>query len=572
MPDKNRAIFRKIFARFQDSPLRDSPSAFRPRWRIAVSLELVILMVAVFFAVTANGAFWASVNESGALSGARGLRLYFGVSAVLIGLHSLLFGLVLNRWIARPVLAILLVATAAAAYFASTYAIYLDPSMVRNVIRTDVAEARELLTWDMLGAVMLMGVLPAAALWLVYFPRVSIRRALLRRMLFLVAMLLITSVGVIATFQDLSSLMRNDKALRYLVAPGNYIVSVTRVISEEARSPKGLRQVVAPDARQQAHAPSTKPHLLVVVVGETARAQNWGLSGYERQTTPQLSTLNVINFGDVTACGSNTEVSVPCMFSLTGRRNYDRESIVGSESLLHVLERAGIKTLWRDNQSGCKGVCDGLLFESYSNPPESPLCDDQACRDAVMLQGLHNAIDDNPGDTVVVLHQLGNHGPAYFKRYPEALRTFQPDCRSSDLGSCTRQEIVNAYDNAILATDDFLAKTIKMLGQDATHDTAMIYVSDHGESLGEGNVYLHGLPYSIAPDTQIKVPMVAWLSPGMASSSGVNTACVRNRATQPISHDNLFHSVLGLMQVNTEAYDPKLDVFSGCQATVGASP
>ena len=180
MPDKNRAIFRNIFARFQDSPLRDSPSAFRPRWRIAVSLELVILMVAVFFAVTANGAFWASVNESGALSGARGLRLYFGVSAVLIGLHSLLFGLVINRWIARPVLAILLVATAAAAYFANTYAVYLDPSMVRNVIRTDVAEARELLTWDMLGAVMLMGVLPAAALWLVYFPRVSIRRALLR--------------------------------------------------------------------------------------------------------------------------------------------------------------------------------------------------------------------------------------------------------------------------------------------------------------------------------------------------------------------------------------------------------
>lgn len=572
MPDRNRASFRKVFARFQDTSLRGSTSAHRPRWRVALSLELVILMVAVFFAFTANGAFWASVKESGVLSGARELRFYIGVTAALVGLHALLFGLVLNRWIARPVLAVLLVATASAAYFASTYAVYLDPSMVRNVIRTDTQEARELLTWDMLGTVLLMGVLPAAALWLVHFPRVSIKRALLRRTLFLGAMFLIACVGVMATFQDLSSLMRNDKALRYLIAPGNYLASITRVLSQEAGSPKLPRQVVAADARQQAHAPSTKSHLLVVVVGETVRAQNWGLNGYERQTTPQLSKLNVINFSDVTACGSNTEVSVPCMFSLAGRRNYDRENIVGSESLLHVLERAGVKTLWRDNQTGCKGVCDGLSFESYRKPPESSLCDDQACRDAVMLQGLHDVIDDNTGDTVVVLHQLGNHGPAYFKRYPEALRQFRPDCRSSDLGSCTRQEIVNAYDNAILETDDFLSKTIQMLSQDTTHDTAMIYVSDHGESLGEGNVYLHGLPYSIAPDTQIKVPMVAWLSPGMASGKGVNTACVRSRASQPISHDNLFHSVLGLMQVSTTAYDPKLDVFSGCQTTAGASP
>ena len=572
MPDRNRASFRKVFARFQDTSLRGSTSAHRPRWRVALSLELVILMVAVFFAFTANGAFWASVKESDVLSGARELRFYIGVTAALVGLHALLFGLVLNRWIARPVLAILLVTTASAAYFASTYAVYLDPSMVRNVIRTDVAEARELLTWDMVGTVSLMGVLPAAALWLVHLPRFTLKQALLRRMLFLGAMLLLTCVGVMATFQDVSSLMRNDKALRYLIAPGNYLASITRVLSQEAGSPKLPRQVVAADARQQAHAPSTKSHLLVVVVGETVRAQNWGLNGYERQTTPQLSKLNVINFSDVTACGSNTEVSVPCMFSLAGRRNYDRENIVGSESLLHVLERAGVKTLWRDNQTGCKGVCDGLSFESYRKPPESSLCDDQACRDAVMLQGLHDVIDDNPGDTVVVLHQLGNHGPAYFKRYPEALRQFRPDCRSSDLGSCTRQEIVNAYDNAILETDDFLSKTIQMLSQDTTHDTAMIYVSDHGESLGEGNVYLHGLPYSIAPDTQIKVPMVVWLSPGMAGGKGVNTACVRSRASQPISHDNLFHSVLALMHVKTEAYEPTLDVFFGCQATAGASP
>lgn len=200
-----------------------------------------------------------------------------------------------------------------------------------------------------------------------------------------------------------------------------------------------------------------------------------------------------------------------------------------------MLERAGIKTLWRDTQTGCKGVCDGLAFESYRQPRASPLCDDQTCRDAIMLEGLHDAIDDNPGDVVVVLHQLGNHGPSYFRRYPPALRVYRPDCTRSDLGACTQQEIVNAYDNAILATDDFLARTIDLLAQDASHDTALIYVSDHGESLGERNLYLHGLPYAFAPETQVKMPMAMWLSPRMAASRNVDTRCLRQQATRPAS-------------------------------------
>ena len=185
-----------------------------------------------------------------------------------------------------------------------------------------------------------------------------------------------------------------------------------------------------------------------------------------------------------------------------------------------------------------------------------------------MLNGLHDAIDDNPGDVVVVLHQLGNHGPAYFKRYGEEFRTFTPDCRNADLGKCSRQEIVNAYDNAIVATDDFLAKTIDMLAADDTHDTAMIYVSDHGESLGEGNLYLHGLPYAIAPATQIKVPMVVWLSEGLQRDRGIDQACVEREAGKPISHDNLFHSVLGLMQVATKDRKDELNIFGRCEGTL----
>ncbi|WJH59562.1 phosphoethanolamine transferase [Ectopseudomonas guguanensis] len=532
--------------------------------RPSISVEGLIAIASVFFVATANGAFWSGVRETGVLDQPGSWRLLASAGLAIAGLHAILLGLVLNRWTVKPLLTLLLMATAAAAYFADRYAVHLDPSMIRNVLRTDTAEALELLTPGLALSVLALGVLPSALVWWTQIRTYGWKRSLARRLVFLLAVIALTGLVLATCFDDLSSLMRNHKSLRYLIAPGNYLVSIPRVLGEDARVADAPRRVIGADARLVGHGPSTKPHLLVIVVGETVRAQNWGLSGYRRQTTPQLSSLDVINFTDVTACGSNTEVSVPCMFSATGRRNYDQQLIRGSESLLHVLERAGIRTLWRDNQTGCKGVCAGLAFESYREPRADPLCDDQACRDAVMLQGLHDAIDDNPGDVVVVLHQLGNHGPSYFKRYPPSLRRFVPDCRSPDLGKCSREEIVNAYDNAILETDDFLARTIRMLAQDRSHDTAMIYLSDHGESLGEGNLYLHGFPYAIAPETQIKVPMVVWISPGMRDNAGIDVRCVKRQAGNSLSHDNLFHSVLGLMQVRSSVYDPDLDVFSEC--------
>lgn len=532
--------------------------------RPKITVETLILLVALYFLMATNAAFWNALAATGVLEGSRGWAIVAALAVAIVGSHAAMLSLLLNRWIAKQVLTILVLLTACVAYFADSYSVHMDQSMIRNMLRTDAAEAAELITPGLLGYVLVLGVVPVVAIWRVELKVSPWRRTAFRRLSFILSMLLITAIAVLAGFNDLSSLMKNHKALRYLIAPGNYIVSTVREMERHGRPAKGARHVVAPDAAQAAHMPGSKPHLLVIVVGETVRAQNWGLSGYARQTTPQLDSLDVINFQDVTACGSNTEVSVPCMFSPFGRRLYDQDRISTSESLLHVLERAGVRTLWRDNQTGCKGVCDGLAFESFREPRKDDHCDSQACRDAVMLDGLHDAIDDNPGDVVVVLHQLGNHGPSYFKRYAEEFRRFIPDCRSADLGSCSRQEIINAYDNAILATDDFLAQTIQMLAADASHDTAMIYISDHGESLGEANVYLHGLPYVIAPDTQIKVPLISWLSSGMVESNGIDESCVKERAHKPASHDNLFHSVLGLMQIKTSAYDPRQDLFAGC--------
>lgn len=542
-----------------------------PWWRPEVSVEMLAFIASVYFAAAGNSAFWRAVTDTGVHRSSGGWWVLGSLAVAMVGVHAALLGAILSRWTAKPVLVLLLMLTAAAAYFSSEYAVHYDPSMVRNILRTDGSEASELFTPGLLWALALNGAVPAALVCLVRIPRLEWKHAIPRRLVFVGAMTGAVIVALLVSFQDLSSLMRNEKALRYLIAPGNYIASTARVLLDDVGEHRGPRRVIAADARLAEHPPSAKPHLLVIVVGETVRAQNWGLSGYTRQTTPQLAKLGVVNFRDVTACGSNTEVSVPCMFSLQGRKNYDQAEIRASESLLHVLERAGVKTLWRDNQTGCKGVCEGLAFESYREPRADPLCDSLACRDQIMLDGLHDAIEDNPGDVVVVLHQLGNHGPSYFRRYPSALRMFKPDCVSADLGSCTQAEIVNAYDNAVLATDDFLARTIRMLAQDASHDTALIYLSDHGESLGENNLYLHGLPYSIAPETQTRVPMVAWLSPGIQAYRGVDGACLQRRASEPTSHDNLFHSVLGLMQVESGVYDRSLDVFGACDINSGGS-
>ncbi|HEY1136267.1 MAG TPA: phosphoethanolamine--lipid A transferase [Xanthomonadaceae bacterium] len=541
-----------------------SPSRALTRNLPSISFEALTAAVAAYFVLATNSAFWSGMRAAGTLSGPDAWVVVLSPALAIFALHALLLVVLIPRAVAKPALTLLLLAAAGVSYFSKKYSVYIDPSMIRNVLRTDATEAGELLTLDLGVSLLLFGALPSLLVWLVRIHVRPLRVALMRRMLFAFAMIVLTAASLFVAFDDLSPLMRNHPSLRYMIAPGNVLVATTKVLAERAREPEGPRQVVGADAKLQGHTASTKPHFLVIVVGETARAQNWGLNGYGRQTTPQLARLDVVNYKDVSACGSNTEVSVPCMFSSTGRRRYDQQRISNSDSLLHVLERAAVRTLWRDNQTGCKGVCEGLPFQSYRKPPKDPMCNGEACRDAVMLQGLHDAIDDNPGDVVVVLHQIGNHGPSYYKRYGDEFRRFLPDCREADLKRCSRGQIVNAYDNAILATDDFLAKAIRMLAQDASHDTALIYLSDHGESLGENNIYLHGFPYAIAPDTQIKVPMVAWLSPGMIASTGIDMRCVRARADQPASHDNLFHSVLGLMQVTTAVYEPALDLFGSC--------
>ena len=535
------------------------------RWmpqRPQLPVEALLLLASAYFLVACNGAFWQAVHAAGASP-----RLQLSLAVAVFCLHAAVIGLFAWGRLAKPLLVLLLVLTAAAAWYMDRYAVLFDVEMVRNVLSTDVAESRELLGAGMVLRVALAGVLPAALVLAVHVPAVPFWRALRDRAAFIAAMLLLAACALGLSSQGVFALMRSDHALRYRITPGNYIVSLARTLAPDERVRAGPKTPVAADARRVG-ATHRRPRVVVLVVGETVRGDHWGLNGYARQTTPQLAARAVVNFPDVQACGTSTEVSLPCMFSVFGRERYDRAAIRSHESLLDVLARAGVAVLWRDNQSGCKGVCDGVGMQTMAAGRDDAPCRAGRCLDEILLSGLAERIDAAPDDLLVVLHQLGNHGPNYFERYPQAYERWRPTCRTPELSRCSQQELVNAYDNAVLYTDAFLGQVIDLLAHQRSHDAAMLYVSDHGESLGEYGLYLHGAPYAIAPKQQLHVPMTLWLSDAYAAGAGIDRGCLGAGAAAPRSHDDLFHSLLAMFDVATRDYRPERDLFRSCRAPV----
>ena len=535
--------------------------------RPAMHVETLLLSAAFFLMAAGNGPFWRAALAQRPAGEPATWLFAAAVLAAFTAFYFAAAAIVANRHTAKPVLTILLMASAAAGYYMDRYGVYFDRAMLRNVFATDFKEAGELLGWDLALHLAAWGVVPSALVWWIQLKRRPLRRALLIRLGWVMAAVVTGVASLVLVFADFSSLMRNHKEVRHLLTPGNLVAASIGNAWGQAKRPNQPRIAVGPDARLGPAWQSRKrPTLFVLVVGETARARNFALNGYDRPTTPRLSALDVVNFPHATACGTSTEVSLPCMFSPFGRRNYDEERILTHESVLHVIARAGFKVLWRDNQSGCKGVCDGLPAEQLDHAKVEALCAEGQCLDEVLLHGADALARDARGNLFVVMHQLGSHGPAYFKRYPAVFKRFTPACENEDLRHCTQAEIVNAYDNSLLYTDFFLGKLIDFLDRaQATHDTAMLYVSDHGESLGENGLYLHGVPQSIAPDVQRNVPLVMWLSAAFRRDFHVSDKCLRERAAKPVSHDNLFHSLLGVLDIETTAYERGMDLFAPCR-------
>lgn len=533
--------------------------------RPTLHTETLVLAAALYLLAACNLPFWRAALAGRDWATPGTWALFAGMFGAFAAAYTGFALLLSTRWTVRPLLSILILVGASLAWYMDRYAIYFDRPMLRNVLATQWTEARELLGPRYLLHMLVFGVLPAALLW---WPRVARRspgRAALVRAGWIVACVLLAVGFLLPVFADFASLMRNQRQVRFLLNPGNAVAAgVAEAWGTGARLPPASVPVGA-DATLAA--PQRRPTLFVLVVGETARAQNFSLNGYARPTNPELARRDVINFPHVTSCGTSTEVSLPCMFSPFGRRDYDAAKIASHQSVLHVLQRAGVHVLWRDNQSGCKGVCSGLEAEDMNQVAAgSALCPAGACFDEVLLQGLQERLAGAQGPQAIVLHQLGSHGPAYDRRYPAAFRRFVPACAHDELRQCSQAEIVNAYDNTLLYTDHVLGQLIDLLARhEQRFDTALLYVSDHGESLGESGLYLHGVPFALAPDVQTHVPMVVWLSRSFARSTGLDEGCLRQRAAQPASHDNLFHTLLGAFDVRTQVYDPGMDLLRPCR-------
>ncbi len=538
-------------------------------WRYPISRNGLLLAVALWMMISMNGAFWHSVWLGVGGWQAGSVLLLSLPLLVLLWLFGLLSLLTWGR-ATKITLALLLVVSAAASYFISTYGILIDTSMLTNVLQTDRAEAADLLSLRLVGWLLLFGLLPVL---LLSRARLVLRgwKVELAYKLGAIVLALVCIGGILFTqYQSYSSLLRNHREIRLQLVPSNVVGAVHGYLRRQLSAPVQL-DVVGTDAhRVQLTGLAGKPKLTVLVVGETARAMNFSLNGYARQTNPELAKREVISFSNVSSCGTATATSVPCMFMDMGHDHY-RDALAGHrEGLLDILQRVGISVLWRDNNSGCKGSCDRVPSEDVSHFILPDICTKGNCQDEVLLSGLQYYLDSQYHDAVVVLHMQGSHGPAYYKRYPPAFEKFTPVCRSNQLDQCSVESIVNAYDNSLLYTDHVLAQLIDLLkDNEARFDSSMLYVSDHGESLGENGIYLHGLPYALAPKEQTHVPMLLWLSQGMASREGLVPGCLASQRDVPLSHDNLFHSLLGLMAVQTVTYQPERDLFLACQSAAG---
>lgn len=524
------------------------------------------LTVSVWLASTGNAALWAVLYKLPDVSGNRGGALLFAmwltIAATLFALQSLLAG----RWSTKVVGIVLLLVSAPAMYFMYSYGVVIDVTMLKNALQTDAKETRDLMSPALTACVLIVALLPCGWLMLRRHTRVRMGQRLLRNITCAVCAFLIAALSIFAVKGDVATLMRNHTKIRYLITPFNVLYGAGRLVAGEA---KAMPFESLGSASVAGSPPAALP-TLVLVVGETARADHFSLNGYSRPTNPALAQQAVISFTNAWSCGTNTADSVPCMFSHLGRDSFFSRK-ANYDNALDLLQTAGYSVLWIDNNSGCKGVCDRVLSEDANATKHPVHCTAEGCFDEVLssdlakrIQALRASKPDGKG-VVVVVHQLGSHGPAYFKRSPETAKPFTPECKTNVLQNCDIASIVNAYDNSIAYTDRLLANVVKELKSlPLSYAPAMVYMSDHGESLGESGTYLHGLPYAIAPDTQKRVPLIMWLSPAMQQQRGIHSDCMKTQTGVKLSHDYLFHSVLSLMNVRTASYKAELDWFKPC--------
>ncbi|MDT8702827.1 phosphoethanolamine transferase EptA [Kluyvera ascorbata] len=538
------------------------------RQRPVVNRLTYIILFSLYIALALNIAFYRQAYTLLPVDGLHNALVFLSMPVVAFAVMAILLALASVVRLEKVATTLFILLSASAQYFMMNFGIIVDRSMITNILDTTPAESYALLSGQMVLVFSFTALFAIAlAWWIKIKPAASVwRGTIMRAGTVTVSVLLILLVAGLF-YKDYASLFRNNKELVKSLNPSNSIVAMNSWYFHHEMDNLPLVKI-GEDAKQKAVMKNgPRKNLTILIVGETSRAANFSLGGYDRETNPLLAKDNVVYFPKTASCGTATAVSVPCMFSNMPRTGYDESLAHHQEGLLDIIQRAGIQVQWNDNDGGCKGACDRVPHQDVTALNLPGQCINGECYDDVLFHDLEKTIDAMQGDGVIVLHTIGSHGPTYYNRYPPEFRRFTPTCDTSEIQSCSQEQLKNSYDNTILYVDHIVDKAIKLLqSKQDKFTTSLVYLSDHGESLGENGVYLHGLPYSIAPETQKHVPMLLWLSDDYQKRYGVNYACLQQKAKEnDYSQDNLFSTMLGLTGVETQEYHAADDILATCK-------
>ena len=537
--------------------------------RYELSYPKIIAIAALYFTCVLNFPFLLKAFGLYQQTSEVGFYIYT-VPLLLLALLVAAFSIILIPFLHKAIMAFLILAGSAVSYNTLVYNVYFNRDMLDNVLQTTPAESVRMLSVSFVLWFIFTGIIPTA-----WYCRLKLRMGTWHKELIKRLGLLGASLGVVAViaglfYQDYASFFRNNLSLKHQLIPLNYINAIKGKIKEQLRANIPYQALGKGTTLQKT---DNLRNVLVLVVGETTRNQNWGLSGYARQTTPKLAarTKNgelLINFTKTTSCGTSTAHSVPCMFSSMTQSNYDSVYATRQDNLMDVFKHAQIHTHWVENNSDCKGVCERIPSTNVIELNLPEFCHNGHCLDNIMLPYIEQTLNATDKDVVLVLHTLGNHGPTYYERYTDQEKQFTPTCDTQEINSCSQEQLINTYDNGVLYVDQFLDKIIATLEKYPQYKSSVLYASDHGESLGENGFYLHGAPLAIAPKEQTAIPMMLWLSKTWADNKAFDVQCVAQKASQPYSHDHFFHTAISLSDINPQSvkqYDKSLDILASCQ-------
>jgi lipid A ethanolaminephosphotransferase len=526
------------------------------------------LLTAAFIALFFNIEFWQkliALLEPITLSDLPFLGAFaiFLFAVIYFMCHLFSIGKAQKIW-----LALVLISSSSAAFYQMQYHVLFNKTVVRSILGTDYSESAGLLSSSMIIWIFILGVIPSLLIIIWPIQPNSWRTKIFEYGLGYLFAFGVAAFALLAFYKDFSTLFRNHREIRSIAIPSSFLYSTYGVVRDQWHNLGKPLELLGQDATLGAAWQINKPVLFILVVGETARSANFSLGGYTHLTNPKLAHQDIIFFNHTTSCGTATAESLPCMFAQDTRTQFDLTDNQHHENLLDLLMHTGLKVDWLDNNGGgCKGVCARTPYYEVHPDPNNVRCQGHNCYDMALLDALPQRLQKGVHGQFIVLHQKGSHGPSYFERSPSEHKHFWPECRTNQLQRCTTEEIINAYDNSLVYTDYVLNELIlQLVDLQDEFDVAMLYVSDHGESLGENGFYLHGLPYRIAPKEQIEIPMLLWASLGYKTRFGLDWACLKAKAHLPLSHDHLFSSLLAILNIKTNSYTTALDLTSPCQS------